>query len=239
MTYCIADIHGCFREFMELLEKIKFNDADTLYILGDVTDRGPKIIECYEYIFSRPNIICLMGNHEDMMFKYFPGPGEIRNRHWLTQGGDLALKEISRANKKKESKEKWEEMFNKIKQWPLYIETEVRGKKYFLSHAGLDLTKTNSRDLHEIILWQEDEDFFWTRRNFYERRGPENYHCIFGHTPTTYIRGNDDCRIWTSPIHYDKTCIDSGCVYGGALAAYRLDDGEAFYVKSRTGSVNG
>jgi len=34
-------------------------------------------------------------------------------------------------------------------------------------------------------------------------------------------------------INYDKINIDSGCVYGGALAALRLDDGKIFYVKSK------
>ena len=41
MTYCISDIHGCYDEFMALLEKIAFNPAaDTLYVLGDVIDRS-------------------------------------------------------------------------------------------------------------------------------------------------------------------------------------------------------
>ena len=34
----------------------------------------------------------------------------------------------------------------------------------------------------------------------------------------------------------DKVCIDCGCVYGGALAALRLDDGNVFYVKSSRGT---
>jgi serine/threonine protein phosphatase 1 len=41
MTYVIADIHGCYEQYKALLEKINFSASDTLYVLGDVIDRGP------------------------------------------------------------------------------------------------------------------------------------------------------------------------------------------------------
>ena len=44
MTYAISDIHGCYEEYIKLLEKIGFSEDDTLYILGDIFDRGEKTI---------------------------------------------------------------------------------------------------------------------------------------------------------------------------------------------------
>lgn len=41
MIYCMSDLHGCYRQYMAMLEKIGFSDEDTLYILGDTVDRGP------------------------------------------------------------------------------------------------------------------------------------------------------------------------------------------------------
>ena len=41
MNYVTSDIHGCRREFEALLKKIKFSSQDTLYIIGDMIDRGP------------------------------------------------------------------------------------------------------------------------------------------------------------------------------------------------------
>lgn len=41
-TYVISDIHGMYNKFTELLNKIKLKDTDTLYILGDVLDRGTR-----------------------------------------------------------------------------------------------------------------------------------------------------------------------------------------------------
>lgn len=43
MRYIISDIHGCYAEYRELLEKICFSDADELYVLGDAMDRGSEL----------------------------------------------------------------------------------------------------------------------------------------------------------------------------------------------------
>ena len=232
MTYCISDIHGCYAEFMELLENINFSDDDTLYVLGDVTDRGEHTLECYEYIYSRKNIVCIMGNHEDMMIKYFPGPGRKSNPHWLTQGGDKPLKQIKKAKRNPKTKARWDEIFNWIKSWPLYAEVEVAEKKFLLVHAGINVHKEDWSDLESLLALQGPRDLFWIRHNFFFRPALETHHCVFGHSPANHIRENNDCSVWVDPVYGDKTCIDCACVYGGALAALRLDDGEVFYVRS-------
>lgn len=45
MNYVISDIHGCYDQFIELLDLIQLKDSDTLYVLGDVVDRGPHPIK--------------------------------------------------------------------------------------------------------------------------------------------------------------------------------------------------
>ena len=65
-TYVISDIHGQYDMFIELLDKIKLKDTDTLYILGDVLDRGPHPIKTLRKLMEMPNAICLVGNHELM-----------------------------------------------------------------------------------------------------------------------------------------------------------------------------
>lgn len=54
-TYVISDIHGQYDMFMELLEKIPLKDSDTLYILGDVVDRGPHPIKTLQKLKKMPN----------------------------------------------------------------------------------------------------------------------------------------------------------------------------------------
>ena len=65
-TYVISDIHGEYDKFIELLDKIKLKDDDTLYILGDILDKGPHPIKTILKIMEMPNVICLVGNHELM-----------------------------------------------------------------------------------------------------------------------------------------------------------------------------
>ncbi len=41
-TIAIADIHGCCRTFRRLLfDVVRLTKSDTLYLLGDMIDRGP------------------------------------------------------------------------------------------------------------------------------------------------------------------------------------------------------
>ncbi len=68
-TYVIADIHGCYREFMQLLNRVGFDDKkDNLYVLGDIIDRGPGSEEVFEWVYERynKNVFMCMGNHESM-----------------------------------------------------------------------------------------------------------------------------------------------------------------------------
>ncbi len=53
MKYVISDIHGCYREYLALLDKIHFSADDWLYVLGDAADRGPEPIKVFR--------ICLAG----------------------------------------------------------------------------------------------------------------------------------------------------------------------------------
>ena len=41
MIYAMSDLHGCYDKYIKMPEKINFGDDDTLYILGDIVDRGP------------------------------------------------------------------------------------------------------------------------------------------------------------------------------------------------------
>ena len=68
--YVVADIHGEADRFHAMLEKIQFSDEDTLYIIGDVIDRGPDGIKLLQEIMNTPNMVMLLGNHEYMMLQY-------------------------------------------------------------------------------------------------------------------------------------------------------------------------
>ena len=64
MNYVISDIHGCYEQYMKLLDKIHFSERDTLYLLGDLVDRGPEPMEVVKDVMRRKNVVTIMGNHD-------------------------------------------------------------------------------------------------------------------------------------------------------------------------------
>ncbi len=48
MQYAVSDIHGCYDKYIELLRRINLKDSDTLYVLGDMIDRGPDVLDILE-----------------------------------------------------------------------------------------------------------------------------------------------------------------------------------------------
>lgn len=69
MRYIMSDIHGCYDEYRQLLDKIGFADTDELYILGDAMDRGPEPIRVIQDIMGRPNTHYIVGNHDFIMLQ--------------------------------------------------------------------------------------------------------------------------------------------------------------------------
>ena len=65
-VYVISDIHGEYGKFIKLLDMIDLKDEDTLYILGDVVDRGPHPVKVLLKLMEMPNAVCMVGNHELM-----------------------------------------------------------------------------------------------------------------------------------------------------------------------------
>ena len=66
MLYAMSDLHGEYQKYLAMLEKIKFSQEDTLYLLGDLVDRGPEPVKILQDIMQRPNVYPLLGNHEVM-----------------------------------------------------------------------------------------------------------------------------------------------------------------------------
>lgn len=91
-TLAIGDVHGCHRALVTLLGMLAVTAADTVVFLGDVVDRGPATRQVVDEILSlskRAKVVCLMGNHEEMMRDAISGRGLFNA--WLDVGGKAAL----------------------------------------------------------------------------------------------------------------------------------------------------
>jgi bis(5'-nucleosyl)-tetraphosphatase (symmetrical) len=66
MIWAVGDIQGCYDPLMRLLEKIDFDPGrDTLWLAGDLVNRGPKSREVLEYLYGiRDSLRIVLGNHD-------------------------------------------------------------------------------------------------------------------------------------------------------------------------------
>ena len=79
----IGDIHGRADLLKRALRSIK----DTKIVcVGDYVDRGDDSAEVLRLLYARPDVVCLSGNHEEMMLHFLDHPQKHGPR-WLRYGG--------------------------------------------------------------------------------------------------------------------------------------------------------
>lgn len=213
---------------MRMVELINLRAEDTLYILGDVLDRGPEPIALLRLVMREKNMQFLLGNHEDMLLNYVRD-GSLER--WMRNGGGITL-------------EQWEgqsqstrlEMTDFLLSCPLYRKT---GGHYLLVHSGLIVPdEMRGKDVDSILATQEKNQLVWSREDFFDRAALDQTVVIFGHTSTARIRTSRGLpvpvpfTIWHDELFLDKIGIDCGSYnpQGGQLGCLRLDDLQEFYV---------
>lgn len=74
-TYIIGDLQGCYDELMALLKQISYNPKkDQLWFAGDIVNRGPKSLECLEFVKSLGSKgKMVLGNHDFHLLAAYSG----------------------------------------------------------------------------------------------------------------------------------------------------------------------
>jgi serine/threonine protein phosphatase 1 len=231
-TYVVSDIHGEYDKFLALLDKIKLKPTDTLYVLGDVLDRGPHPIQTLIKLMTMPNAICIVGNHELMALECLEFLQQeitdasiekldremLENLNtWQYNGAQTTIEEF-----RKLDRDMRQEVLDYIKEFLVYEELTVGERDYILVHAGLG-NFSPEKDLEDYSLYE----LVWKRAD-YEVTYFEETYVVTGHTPTQTIEQNPRPGfIFRKNNHI---AIDCGAHYpGGRLAAICLDTGEEFY----------
>lgn len=65
-VYAIGDIQGCYDPFRHLLDELAFDpNSDTLWLTGDLVNRGPKSLKTLRFVKSLgDSVITVLGNHD-------------------------------------------------------------------------------------------------------------------------------------------------------------------------------
>lgn len=214
MTYCMADIHGRAQRFDQMLRLISLSPQDTLYIIGDVIDRGKEGIPLLRRIMDTSNMILLKGNHEQMCLDTL-GP---HNRYgwkaiWTQNGGGPTYRELVYKTPPRERAA----LLQFLAGCPHSLDVTVNGRSFHLVHGFPS---------------QDPEEQLWLRPTPDAPPPFSDRTAIVGHTPTCFLTGDftTPLSIWEGNGVID---IDCGCGSDSSisrLACLRLDDLQAFYI---------
>ncbi len=145
-TIAIGDIHGCVRALDGVLDAVAPTTEDTLIVLGDVVDRGPRSREVIDRLLAlqrQCRLIALRGNHEEMMLDALDG--RIDARVWLQFGGRATITSYGGSLEGvPESHRRF------LKEMRLFHETET----HFFIHANYVATLPLDQQPLQVALWE-------------------------------------------------------------------------------------
>jgi len=226
-TFVVGDIHGRCAQLLNLLDMLPRDPAtDTLIFLGDLIDRGADAPGCVDHIRKMcsenpERVICLRGNHEQMLMDFLDGISNI----WLTPvtGGERTFQQYTGRVVRVDSEKDLEDLRRAFEDsLPSEHLEFIQGTRFYHEdeyaiyvHAGLDEGKHPSESSEMSLLWMRDMDFY---KNY---RGKP---CVFGHTPTPLLplRG----RLGRHGIYISHSAIglDTGYNNASPLSCLSLPD---------------
>lgn len=196
--FVIGDIHGCLPTLTKLLDRIVFSTTDSLYLLGDLIDRGTDskgVIDLIRNLKkSGHNVNSIMGNHEAMMLHTLKDPGYLQ--YWKSQGGKETMESFG-LDKPAQLSYEYLEFFRSL---PFYLEIG----NFLLVHAGFDFTMSNPLEDPNGMLWQRK----WYESINYPWLGDR--YILHGHTPIPKSRIEYQLKYLETYRFLD---LDAGCVW--------------------------
>ena len=167
-VYACSDIHGHWELWAAIKQFLK--EDDTLYYLGDATDRGPDGWAILKDMHNDARVYYIAGNHDIMLADRITRPYnyDAVNLHY-SNGGEPTWMEA-------ENDPEAKEIMHWIRKMPKYAVYEnVDGLKIFMSHSG----STNIED---------EEDLIWDRSEYITNRNHTDYDVIVhGHTTIPHL----------------------------------------------------
>ncbi|HEX7036128.1 MAG TPA: metallophosphoesterase [Pseudomonadales bacterium] len=231
----IGDVHGCAEELEKLLELLGYRverdpaagegyrvrppPGRKAVFVGDLVDRGPRVPDVLRLVMSMTregSALCVMGNHDDKLLRWLDGR-KVRISHGL----EASIEPLERESAAFRAR---------VRDFlgGLADHYWLDQGRLCVAHAGLDEEKIgrSSGAVRAFALYgdtngERDEYGLPVRRDWAARyRGATRV--VYGHTPVSEA-------VWRN----NTLCLDTGCVFGGALTALRYPENELVSVPAR------
>ncbi|TFJ93621.1 bis(5'-nucleosyl)-tetraphosphatase PrpE [Lentibacillus salicampi] len=228
----IGDVHGCMDELRTLFLTLGYEQRQQIFVhpdnripvfLGDITDRGPNsagmIKLVHEMVVNHQKAYYVPGNHCNKLYRYFLG-----NKVQVKHGLETTVDEYQKLPRTEQHSVR-EQFMELYEQAPLYL--ELPDVNAIVAHAGIkekDIGRYNKK-VQSFVLYGDvtgtyDNDGKPIRRDWAQHYTGDRW-IIYGHTPVMKPR----------KVHQTVN-IDTGCVFGNALTAFRLPEKKTVSVPS-------
>lgn len=206
-TIVVGDIHGCYDELVELLEKLSLGPEDRVVAVGDLVVKGEKNREVLDLFIRDERLSAVVGNHDRALLRYWRGKKRRLNKEQRRAGRQLGG-----------GRGGYLEFLSSL---PSSLDLGT----HLVVHAGLrpgvPLGEQSIKDLTELRTLGRRKRSSKKGTPWYDVYDGEKI-VLFGHWPSRAPR-----------MGARAIGLDTGCVYGGELTAYVVDTGEFVSVKAR------
>ena len=209
MTLVVGDIHACYQEFQDLLDRAGIGADDEVLAVGDILDRGPDNRQVLDFFRCRPRAASILGNHERKHLRSArgeiePAPSQVITRSQLGDGYPDCLAYLATLARHRQPPGAlvvhafWEPGVPLDQQRDTVLIGTLSGDHY--------LKKTYAQPWYEL----------------YDGSKP----LVVGHLD---YRHDGEPLVWRDRVY----CIDTGCCHGGRLTGLLLPEFRIISVPAR------
>lgn len=215
----ISDIHACYTTFMALIEQLRLQRNDNLFITGDMINRGKDTKKLIKTLIALKengfHIFPTRGNHEEELISSF-----------VSQSPELiALYTKYLALTSKTDPYEWlmkkdgtmkSKYFTFFTELPYFYSVE---NVYFV-HGGFDFSLANPfENIHMMLHY---------RKEYNEQLLPPNMRIVHGHTPTPLEVIKQNVANNGRVINIDNGCVLKNTAHFGNLVCLDVGTMELF-----------
>lgn len=197
-TWAIGDIQGCSDTFFRLLAKIDFSPSrDSLWVAGDMVNRGPNNLDVLRYIKALGSSgKVVLGNHDLHLLAASVGARKLSHKDTLH---DVLVADDC------------DEILRWLRHQPLLITDKVlsehgnSSKFYCMSHAGVPMiwslkqAQTYAKEVHQCLKNEDSATAF--------------FYGMYGNTPDCWyenLKAIDRLRVITNYLTRMRFISDNG-----------------------------